>query len=77
MEIILFYINYGTNFYLQLNWNRTIIFGETNMSKCVKRLMTATLSKAIEMEYSAFGRQIHGVGKKDFSKTQMYACLNG
>lgn len=59
-----------------LNWNRTLIFGETSLNKCVKRIMSSTLTKAVEKEYSAFGRQMNSVGKKDFSKTQTYVCLN-
>jgi len=39
--------------------------------------MTSTLSKAVEIEYSAFGRHTRGVGKLDFSKTHTYSYLNG
>ncbi|XP_024878436.1 uncharacterized protein LOC112458849, partial [Temnothorax curvispinosus] len=60
-----------------IKWNQILIFGETCIKKCVRRIMTSTLSKTVEMEYSAYGRQTHGKGKRDFSKTQTYSCLNG
>lgn len=53
------------------------MFGETSIKNSVKNVMTTILSKTVEIEYSAFGRQIHGIGKRDFSKTQTYSCLNG
>ncbi|XP_071573423.1 uncharacterized protein [Temnothorax nylanderi] len=59
-----------------IKWNRILVFGETCIKKCVKKIMIATLSKTVETEYSAFGRQIHGKGKRNFSETQTYSCLN-
>lgn len=32
-------------------------------------IMTATVSKSIELEYTAFGKQINGVGKGNFSES--------
>ncbi|XP_077280701.1 uncharacterized protein LOC143907693 [Temnothorax americanus] len=58
------------------NLYRIIICGESCLRKGVKNIMTATLSKATdEMEYSAFGRQIHGLGKRNFNKTETYSCM--
>ncbi|XP_014488017.1 PREDICTED: uncharacterized protein LOC106751597 [Dinoponera quadriceps] len=55
---------------------RILVCGETFLKSCVKKVMTATMSKAVEIRYSAFGRQSNRCGKLDFSKTQTYACLN-
>lgn len=79
IDIILLYQTYcyKTYLYFQKNLNRILVCGETCVKQCVRKVLTATLSKTVEMEYSAFGRRMHGVGKRDFSKTHTYACLNG
>lgn len=59
-----------------IHFYRILVCGETCIKNCVKKIMTATLSKTIEMEYSAFGKLMRGVGKRNFSLTNTYSCLN-
>ncbi|XP_072758694.1 uncharacterized protein [Anoplolepis gracilipes] len=59
-----------------MNFYRILLCGETCVKQCVKKIMTATLTQAVEIHYTAFGRQTHGKGKKDFSRTQVFVCLN-
>ncbi|XP_032690289.1 uncharacterized protein LOC116853344 [Odontomachus brunneus] len=54
---------------------RLLICGETCLRNSVKKLMVATISKEVQAEYTAFGRHINGIGKKDFSKTHTFSCI--
>lgn len=54
-----------------------ILHGETCLKSSVRKALTATISKAVQVEYTAFGRHINGRGKRDFSKTCTYSCIKG
>lgn len=42
------------------------------MSDCISAIMESALDKAVELEYSGFGRpSLGGVAKRDFSATRM------
>ncbi|KAL0116460.1 hypothetical protein PUN28_009841 [Cardiocondyla obscurior] len=47
---------------------RTLIYTQTKANTCIATIMTATLSKEIELKYSGFGRSVGGTAKKNFKK---------
>lgn len=49
---------------------RVLIYSQTKVNSCIATIMTATLGKAVELEYSGFGRSDGGHAKRSFSTTQ-------
>ncbi|XP_066599934.1 uncharacterized protein [Prorops nasuta] len=54
---------------------RVTILGCTTVKDAIKRLMMATTSKDVEIHYSGTGKMIRGVGKRNFSQTEVFGCL--
>lgn len=52
---------------------RVLINSQTKANLCIATIMTATLDKTVELEYSGFGRSVAGHSKRNFSTTQ--TCL--
>lgn len=61
----------------QIKLYRVLIAGENNSNKCIGKIMSATITKDVEIKYSGTGRQIRGVGKKNFILTMTFKCLKG
>ncbi|XP_015119817.1 uncharacterized protein LOC107043033 [Diachasma alloeum] len=50
--------------------------GSTDPSTDVKILLGLLITKTVQLEYSGAGRRVRGVGKKNFSATFTYKCMN-
>lgn len=49
---------------------RVLINSQTKANSCIAIIMTATLDKTVELEYSGFGRSVGRHSKRNFSATQ-------
>ncbi|XP_034944883.1 uncharacterized protein [Chelonus insularis] len=61
------------------NYYQVLSFGETDLTKCISKMMSATITKSIQLLYSGSGESIHGSAKKSFSNTlastNTFTCL--
>jgi len=53
------------------------IIGIENLTKSISVILTALLSKDIQLQYSACGREIGGQKKKSFCNTRTFECMRG
>ncbi|TGZ55816.1 hypothetical protein DBV15_09346 [Temnothorax longispinosus] len=49
---------------------RVLINSQTKANLCIATIMVATLDKAVELEYSGFGRSVAGNSKRNFNTTK-------
>ncbi|XP_044729491.1 uncharacterized protein LOC123292843 [Chrysoperla carnea] len=56
---------------------KIITRGELKIMSAIKKIMEVTMEKTVELEYSGTGRTVNGLGKKNFSNTATYKCLDG
>lgn len=53
------------------------IIGVKTTAKGISVILTALLSKDIQLQYSACGREISGQKKKNFCDTMTFKCIKG
>jgi len=53
------------------------ITGVENLTKSISVILTTLLSKDIQLQYSACGREIGGQKKKSFCNTRTFECMRG
>lgn len=53
------------------------IIGVENLAKAISKILTALLSKDIQLQYSGCGRETAGQKKKSFCDTHMFKCMRG
>lgn len=51
--------------------------GIENSTKAISKILTALLSKDIQLQYSACGRETCGQKKKSFCDTRIFHCIRG
>ena len=51
--------------------------GEESYETAVNKILKAILRKSVQLHYSACGKKKHGVGKLNFSETQVFKCMTG
>ncbi|XP_057341795.1 uncharacterized protein LOC130678546 [Microplitis mediator] len=54
---------------------KIITAGFKEYEKDIKTIIASIIKKTVQLEYSGTGRQMRGVGKKNFSATSVYQCL--
>ncbi|KAK0074368.1 hypothetical protein PV325_008444, partial [Microctonus aethiopoides] len=54
---------------------RVLVTGEKNISIAIGKLMKATLKNDVELHYSGAGRVTKNAGKKNFSATHTFSCI--
>nr|XP_011312899.1 PREDICTED: uncharacterized protein LOC105272447 [Fopius arisanus] len=50
--------------------------GSTDHAADIKTILSLLIAKAVQLEHSGAGRKVHGMGKKNFSATWTYKCMN-
>ncbi|XP_015189688.1 PREDICTED: uncharacterized protein LOC107073513 [Polistes dominula] len=58
-----------------MNLYNVLIYGEENITKCIKKTISSTISSKIQLLYSGTGKKIKGVGKLNFSEINIFKCL--
>lgn len=53
------------------------IIGAENVAKGISKILTALLSKDIQLQYSACGRETCGQKKMSFCDTHTFKCMRG
>lgn len=53
------------------------ITGIENLTKSISTILTALLSKNIQLQYTACGRECGGQKKRSFCDTRIFECMRG
>ncbi|RLU15283.1 hypothetical protein DMN91_012277 [Ooceraea biroi] len=54
---------------------RVLIAAESDVKESIAKIMSALMTKAVELLYSGTGRVVNGQCKRNFSETNSYMCL--
>ena len=75
---VLYFIRFTLIFFFrQMTLAKALIFNAKTVSKAIDNILVESISRAVQLEYSAVRKATRGVAKKNFSQTELYDILNG
>lgn len=51
--------------------------GCNNLKGSLSKMLSSTMTKAVQLKFSGQGRKVKGKGKENFSATPLFHCIDG